>query len=426
MNKKQLRFMNVLLILMGLALIFELIRDSMRGGDFIGYVNAGNLVLNNQDIYSDFLNTWPPFFSVFSVFIAWGDMISSFLIRFLWLFGSIVAMYYTIKVTIKMVLNKSLNFSGKNNGVVFQDLIVMIPLLILFRYVMDNLANIQINIFMLYCSLLCLVFFIKKKYIWFGLLLGLTISLKVYTIFILFYFIYKREYRAVLWTFFFVILFNIIPFLVFGVDKALAYYQQWVTEIAPRSYLALHKNQSVFGLFLRFFTSEELGNNMLVNLFDLDSHRVKVFTYVSIIVASIYPAYLFRKKFTNTSSLSAIFEYSFLFTVIPILSPLSWKAYFIFLWIPYFLIYLVLFRTENQIPAKRMQLMKYLFRISIALYVFSTEAIVGPYFSDVLESYSAITIGTILLLIIQIIIIKNINLIDLNKVKYQALPKKED
>src|SRR6476620_6538111 len=108
-KRKQL-IVFILLGLILLAVLFELIRSSTKKGDFIGYVNAGNLVLHHQNIYSDYLNTWPPLFSVLSVLIALGDHISSFGVRFIWSCGSILALFYTLKLSVRLFLNKSLSW----------------------------------------------------------------------------------------------------------------------------------------------------------------------------------------------------------------------------------------------------------------------------------------------------------------------------
>ena len=424
MTRKHYTILNTLLILIVAIMLIELIRDSMRAGDFIGYVNAGNAVLSHKNIYADYLNTWPPFFSLFSVLLAIGDNVSSFFIRFIWLLGSIISMYCIVSISVKMIFKKPLNLKGKGNGIMIQEPIIVIPLIIMLRFIMDNLANVQINIYMLLCSLLCIVFFIKKKYVWVGLFLGLTISLKVYTLFFLFYFIYKREFKPVIWTVLFILLFNSICFLVFGFHQAIQYYQQWISNVMPHSYIANHKNQSVFGTFLRFFTSEDPGRTIHVNILYINPNTVKLITDGVIAIAAIIPAILFRKKLKDTSAISSILEYSLIFTLIPLLSPISWKAYFIFLWIPYFLLYTLLFRVNTQLKKTTLNLLKYLFWFSVVLTVCSTELIVGRDFSRLMEAYSAITIGTMLLLFMQVYVAVRISKFDFNSIIFKTLPDK--
>lgn len=416
MTKKLYSISNIILILVAAILIFQLIRDSMSSGDFIGYVNAGNAVLSHQDIYADYLNTWPPLFSVFSVLLAMGDNVSSFFIRFIWLLGSIISMYYIISITVEMIFKKPLDFQANGNGIMIQEPIIIVPLLIILRFIMDNLANVQINIYMLLGSLLCILCFIKKKYTWLGFILALTISLKVYTIFILFYFLYKREFKPVIWTILFLVVLNAISFMVFGFDQAVHYYQHWMTEVAPRSFVANHKNQSIFGAFLRFFTSEDPDHNMYVNILSLKPHFVKQITYITVAVAAIFPAMLLRKKLKDRSSLHSFLAYSLILTIIPLLSPVSWKPYFIFLWFPYFILNILLFNVNSQLNKTTLNLLKYFFGVSVLLNVFSTELFIGGTLSDWTEAYSAITFGTIILLFIQIVVVINIAKFDLENV----------
>jgi hypothetical protein len=411
---------NSILVIIGLVLSFELIRDSLRNGDFAGYVRAGNLVLENKDIYSDALNTWPPFFAVFSVILALGDKVSGVFIRFLWLAGSILSMYLVIKLTIRVVLGQTVSWGKKKSGVIFQDNIILVPVLIMLRFLLENLANVQINIYMLLLACLAIFYFINNKNVLLGLVLALSISLKVYTVFMLFYFIYKRELKPVLWTIVFLLLFNSIAFSVFGFETAMAYYRHWYAEIASVPPTVQHKNQSIFGFMLRLLTSKNPGEGLFVNALNLKSETVKYITYGFILLASSFLAYLFRKKLTEKSSQKSVLEYSFVFSAIPLLSPLAWKAYFIFLWFPYLLTYVYLYKADNQLGKAKRTFLQSLFLCSIILATFSAQGIVGWHLSRILETVSCITIGTVLLLLIQLSIYRNMHLFELNAIQYQT------
>lgn len=416
MTKKQYNFINGLFVLLGVVLLFEVIRDSVADGDFIGYLNAGNLVLAKKDIYSDYYNTWPPFFSVFSVILALIDKCSPVLVRVLWLTGSLVALFYIIKITSKMFLDKVPGF--KNGASIrFQDPIIFVPVLIMVRFLLDNLDNVQINIYMLLLSCLTIYFFTQNKYLLSGLILALGISLKAYPIFILFYFIYKREMRVVLWTGIFLVLVNSITILVFGADQAFAYYHHFYSQIASIPPTAHNKNQSFLAMLLRLFTSTGTGS-IQINFMNLSAEVVKRINYVVIAVLFLYPAYMFRKKLVNKTGIEAILEYSILLSVIPILSPLAWKAYFIFQWFSYFTVFVLLFKVPNEMGKNKMQFLKVLFTLSILLNIFTTDGVVGMYFSQILQTLSCITIGTMLIVLIQIILYKNISKFDLTAIKY--------
>lgn len=406
-NKKYI-ISSIFLAIACLVLLMELIRDCTRNGDFIGYITTGNLVLAHKDIYSEWLNTWPPFYAVFCVPLSLVDGISPILIRLLWLGGSLVSMYFIIKLTIGFIFHKPLTWSRKGDGIKWQDPLIVIPLLISLRFIMENMANLQINIFMLLLACLALYYFMNNKYYAAGFLLALSISLKIYTIFFLFYFMYKREWKTVMTTSLFLLLINAIPFFVFGFATAQGYYIHWFNMIASNPPTSIHLNQSVFGLVSRLITSADPENNFYVNFLSLKHPFDTYVKYTVLFLAAIYPAFLFRKKLNHKNGMKTLIEYSFLFSIIPLASTLAWKAYFIFLWFPYLLIYVLLFRTPSTLTVNKQRLLKLLFLFSIVLNVFTSDGIIGKRASDILQSLSCITIGTVLLVIIQLIIYRNI------------------
>lgn len=404
-NSNKRKIIHGVLLVFVLALIYEIVRDSLRPSDFDGYVRAGNAVLNGTDIYADHYNTWPPFFSVFSVILAWFDGVSFFMTRFLWNLGSLLAMLGTVQLTVAICSHESIQLVRKKTLELLRSPVVLVPLVIMLRYILDNMANVQINIYLLFCSVLSIYCFVHKKYAWAGFLLGLTISLKVYTLFFLLYFIYKREFRVVGWAVLTIVGLNLIAFGVYGYNEALDLYHHWATRSTEQAYTAIHRNQSVFALFFRFFTTEDPEQGLYVNFMNLNPEKVRVAVYGIIAFVGILPLILFRKRIAEPERFNVVMEYSILFTAVPLLTPVAWKAYFIFLWVPYFLMFLVLFKNKPNLKPKHLLSLRIVFFASILLTVFSTELVVGNYFSDVLEAYSAITIGTILLLALQFMVL---------------------
>jgi Glycosyltransferase family 87 len=395
------RTKNIILGILLLALLFELVRSCFRAGDFIGYINAGNLTLSGQNIYSDYLNTWPPFFSVFSVPLALIDRIHPVLIRTLWLILSAVAFFWTMRISVRWLHQKQLllPFQKEEKGtMLFSNLLVFVPFIIMVRFILDNFANVQINILLLWSSILVIDWYIKGKYSWAGLLLALSISLKVYPVFLLLYFVFKREFSLVGWTILFLFLFNSIPFLVYGQETATAYYLHWWNEIASPYASVQHKNQSFFSMLRSLLRHESPGLGIYLNVVDVSLEQLKKIAYGIIILGALFPMYLFRNKLEDKQNEIALLEYAFVLTAIPILSPLAWKAYFIYLWPAYFLIYYYLYFSPINLGKQKRKILQAIYILSIILNVFSTDLFVGPYVSDVFECFSSITIGTLLLL----------------------------
>jgi len=133
---------------------------------------------------------------------------------------------------------------------------------------------------------------------------------------------------------------------------------------------------------------------------------LKKVAYGTIIIGALYPMFLFRDKLREKKNEFALLEYAFVLAAIPILSPLAWKAYFIFLWPAYLLIYYYLYHQQTGMKERTLTILKGIYLVSILLNVFSTELFMGPRFSDVLESYSCITIGTLLVLVVLLVLYK--------------------
>ena len=406
---RPLKVRNFLVFVLLLTTAFYILRASTRSGDFVGYVNAGHATLAGQNIYNDYLNTWPPFFSVCCVPLSLLDDISGVFIRLIWLLLTVGSMFWLMRITVRWLHGDKLLFpfqKEKLHSITIENDLVFIPLLIIFRYLLENLANIQINVFLLLASIVTISLFIKGKAFLSGMILAFIISLKVFPVFLLMYFLFKREFKIVCWTFLFLLVFNIIPLLVYGFDQGVAYYIHWWNEITSKLELVQHKNQSFFSMLGSLMMAKSAGLDIYINLTDLSLVTFKKISYVIIFLGALYPMYLFRRKLTRKNDSFAYLEYVFVLTSIPILSPLAWKAYFIFLWPGYLFSYYYLFENERIKNLRIRRVMKLLFIISVLLTVFSTDLFLGAYLADLMEVFSSITIGTLLLMAVLIAIYK--------------------
>ena len=249
MSQKQQQVLRIILAtLVGLALIFELVRDSQRAGDFIGYINAGNAVINGTPIYADYLNTWPPFFAVFSVPFAYVDAVSPLLVRLIWLCGIIVSWFYITKSAVSLTNGKELVLkpSDESKAIWLLDWKVFIPLLLILRFVIDDLSNIQINSYLLLASLFVIGCHMKQKYLAGGIVLGFIIALKVYPVFLLAFFMYRKAYKLSAIAIGTIAMTVAISFMVFGPTEGLSNYQNWISNKAMGETILTHKNQSIF------------------------------------------------------------------------------------------------------------------------------------------------------------------------------------
>ncbi|MEO1712966.1 MAG: hypothetical protein AAFU60_06485, partial [Bacteroidota bacterium] len=133
-----------------------------------------------------------------------------------------------------------------------------------------------------------------------------------------------------------------------------------------------------------------------LNWFDWSLEQARHIGYAIILLVAVYPAIKLWQNPQKALGRKGVIEIALLCALIPLLSPLSWKAYFIFLWVPYFVLYAELFTAE---ALGQSSIWRILFLASVLLTVFSTEGIVGRYISDVLETLSCITIGALMLVV---------------------------
>lgn len=377
-----------------LAFVFELLRDVHRDGDFMGYVNAGNAVLNGTPIYADYLNTWPPFFAVFSVPLAIVNNISPVLIRAIWLIGIAFAWIGILRLSSKLFLHKNLTLKASNDEEisVFNWLIIL-PLLFVFRFVIDDISNLQINSYLLLVCLFVLSEIEKGKTTLPATILALIISLKVYPVFLLAFLLWKRYRKIAGLSVLGLLVINGVSFLIFGFETALSNYHEWVATRLSGPIIIHHKNQSIFGFCSGLFSDISRGEEIKYNLLSLESDLAKKLTILIILLAAILPAWKMRNSHKSTLIAERVWEYALILAVITLVSPLAWKYYFVFL----FPLYLV---TYNQIRLKKVQTWMFVtFFMSIALNILSTDGIIGRRASDIMEVYGCITFGSLLLLI---------------------------
>jgi hypothetical protein len=393
-----------LLLLLLMAVSIEYLRDIFGTGDFVGYINAGNNVLNGVDIYGDYLNTWPPLFSIFSVPLALLDNLNGVANRAIWLAATLLAFFWIIKISVTLLYNKQLLIPFQNperaDQVAFSNLLVLMPFLFVFRYLLDNMANIQINIFMLAMAMGSLYFTIKNRLGLASFLLAFSVSLKVFTLFLIPFYLYKKKWRLVSYTLCWMAILGALPFLVFGQDLAWHYYQSFYIDRAQPFASVAFKNQSLFAMIRSLLMNESRGFDIFLNFKSYDVHLVKKISYAMVGMIGIIVAYLFSKG-KKQNDATFIVQTFFVITAIPILSPLAWKAYFIFLWPGYLWVYNQIW--NNHLNRKSNTVIKILFILSLVGTVLSSEMFLGGYISDLFEIFASITLGTLLLLVIFLI-----------------------
>jgi len=244
------------------------------------------------------------------------------------------------------------------------------------------------------------IYFYQKNKLWLAaILLGFSISIKVFTIFILLYFIYKKAFKLSAYTLIVIAVCVASTTLFYGFDLSIAYHQHWFTACVMPLPTGHHMNQSLLALFVRLFTDAPTGMDLRISMATIDAGLLKKIYYLTLAIGAAYPLYLFfgamqKKAFSVAQAL----QWSVVFAVIPLLSPVAWKPYFVFLWMPIVVIYLILFYKNNSTSPIKSKWAKALFVTAMVLLIGSAEMFAGSRLSDVLEVYGVMTIGTLLII----------------------------
>ena len=386
----------LLLIIPFLLLLVEGFRYAFREGDFAGYAIAGEYALKGMDLYSHWLNTWPPLFSVFCIPIYWINEIAPFPLRVIWQLLSVAAFFHLSGRLIFMFQGKRLVYRVEKNDFELSAFswYFILPFLLVFKYILDNLANLQINILMLALLVEAVYLFKHKQNVtWSAFLLALTLCLKVYTVFFFILFVFIREWKLFFITLSWMVILHIPMLTVFGWEQSFIYFQRWWVEIAQAFPMIGHKNQSFFAAVWRLTVNQDAGLEIATHIVNLSLEQSKRLVYILVLLIGSFPLWrIIQQPKVNFNLLFALFV-----GVIPLLSPLAWKAYFIFLTPAFF------YLSHQWLDGNMLNRDKVLFVIASVFLTFSSDIFLGQYGSDLAELFSLITLGGVLIISILII-----------------------
>ncbi len=383
------------------VLVFELVRDTGRWGDFKGYVDTGGYVLEGGDVYRHpAVNTWPPFFSIVCVPLALAARVSEPLTRFVWLAGMLVALWATVRLIGRMLYRRDLPPWTPA---------LLLPTLFIVRMFLETMALLQKNAYLLLLCVAAVWLWHQRREAWAGMCLALAISVKVYPVFILAFFVARLQWRVNAYTILFCVLFAVVPFAAFGVTEAAGYYEIWGHQAFVRPIDFIFRNQSLLATLTRLFSDTEvsrldhpLGPDYFINVASLSRDAVKRFMYIVVALVAAGVLWLFRRPLRRPVTEGGLLEIGLAFGLCAVLSPLVWKAYGIF-WLPALMaIYPYLYRvpgTETPIvpdEAHRTSL-RWAYFLGWGLMTFSSELFIGRHLSYVAQAYGAMPLGGIIL-----------------------------
>ena len=373
----------ILYILLIILIIWQLIVAIIQGGDLESYLRASKRIIENEPLYVQEVVAYiyPPLLAFILIPLT---LIPPYIVKVIWFFLNIFLIYLSFKLLLNTIDQKNINIFSLSFFSIFFTL----------RFFMDNSNLGQINIVILFLCGLTLYFFTLRKDFLAGIFLASAIVIKVTPIFLLFYFVFKREFKLSFYTLSSLIFFLLIPSLSLGftgnIDALIQY-----KDIVQNIYDSTHLNQSLYNTIIHFLSPVPLWNDMKINIANLSEYQIKKVIYTIFGIISIIFAFIFRKKIKRDDA-NILLEYSMVIVLMLLFSPVSRKAHFVILLIPHFfyLYFLLEFKTFRY---RKLALI--ILITSFVLNTLTVEGVMGRDPSDFMESYSCVTFGTITLLI---------------------------
>ena len=377
----------VLLLWAGLEILRSL--DRLDGVVFLGYVQTGEAVLQHKDPYGyalTLINTWPPFFFFVSGALALMARAS--------LQGALVAAIWgTLKLCAKLYHpdGDTLTFWPRDGRLSIVSLGVLVPLAMTLRLFQEHVQHTQINVQVLFLSLLAFELFRRGKWAWGGWWLALAVSVKALPVLLVLYLVYKRQWRAVAWTGVFLVGLNaVLPAVVFGPAHALADWQRW-RAISARGLLdptPTYFNQSLVAAMKRLFTVAGSARDPVHYAIAAwpTARVVHLFEGLALLAAGAL-AWGWRRHPADLREPRSMAELAVGLGAMIIVDPLAWKAHYVTLIAAYFLVFRELRRRPRSDPRWVW------WWLSFACLTLSAPVFVGNRLNDVLESWNVILEG---------------------------------
>lgn len=368
-------------VLLVLWAVWEIGRSLTRldGVIFTGYTQVGEVVLQGGDPYGLAINTWPPFFLFIAAVLALLARVSLPGVLLLWQVGSVLSVWGSCRFLHRLAGEEPPPFTHAA---------ILVPVLMSARLLQEHVQHTQINLFLLLLILVAFWAFQKGRFAAGGLALAAAASLRAVPILFLPYLLYKRSWRAAGWMSGWLLVLNVaLPLVAFGPTTALQRWRSWRTVAAAETADPVpgYSNQSLLAALKRVLTADASARDPLrYAIASWPVERVRTLFFLLLAAGAVGLALFFRR---HPSSLG---EITIGLTLLPLVSPLAWKAHFVTLLAGYWFVW-----RSNNPP-------RILWWASFACLTLSASALWGGRVSHTLESLNVITAGALLVAITQL------------------------
>jgi len=318
-----------------LLLAYTLTRHTV---DYLNFwMIARETVYGNIDLYKKYIAfSYPPLFYNIIIFFAVFPVKLSLA---LWYCFSVVILTFSVGMILKLLYPEStyFRFDSKNWKKMFLPFILALPI------IADNLYLGQANIFVFFLCVSAVYTLENKNPIASGLFIAAATAIKLTPAFFIIYFLYRREFKAVLATLLGLpVFFLLIPSLFYGFERAWYLSGEFISQVVSpffkndtiirETVYYTHPNQSLDAFLVRHFTDLGITNYPGWMHMHLDPAKYsaeqmkKAGLFVKGVLLLLSAVALWR---TRNFKIVSKFEYAIVFFLILYVSPSSWLSHYI-------------------------------------------------------------------------------------------------
>jgi hypothetical protein len=310
-----------------------------RTEDFGGYLWAGEAVLKGRPLYEGFApgvrNTWPPFFALLAVPLALLDRLSPLLSRGVWIAASLASLLVVLAIVARRLAGKRLRLRAEvgEGEISLAAGALVAPLLLTDRFVSTNFDHLQVNLLLFALVLAGLELGARGRGGAGGVLIGFASAIKVMPLVFVPYLVWRRKWKPAAAAAASFAAFSLSPAFVLGPARFSSEVAAWRAEVA-KGWGVGKMNQSVFALFDRLLGHGFMPLAAPGDTFAPESGRLVPAVATAVLALLVAGVALVLFRGTVDGSPAELCEWSAVFTVSALFSPVAWKAYFCVLLLP--------------------------------------------------------------------------------------------
>jgi glycosyl transferase family 87 len=370
-----------------------------RSGDFVGFVAAGNAVLNGRDIYLDTppgLNTWPPFFSIASVPVALLDRLSPYLVRIVWIALTWASIVWALDLIARLIYGKRLGFQPDETSLDITSPELLVPFVLTLPFIVNNFELLQINMILFTLAFWGLYLQATGREAAGGIAIAAAAAIKVMAVVFLPYLLYRKRWRAAFWMAAGTMFFSLSPAFFLGWTRFWKDVGLWRVALGVTMGSG-NSHQSVLSMWDRIlgygYIPFAVPGTFILPFSGARSARLA--WELTCVIVAVLGIIAFRGT-PRPASRWAQVEWAAVFVAGTILSPLTRKPYLVVLLLPYALLYAAWHSADLDAHTKRV-----LRNVTLACFALSIPTlhdVIGKSLAVRLEMGSVVTYGTLIML----------------------------